>query len=165
MDLAAQESTEEALSMRLIMLACCFCSFVIMSGTAGAAATDPRRISLQISGYALSAEVAATYASRAQGLMFREHLDESAGMLFVFPKNAYYGMWMKNTMIPLSVAFIDEKGFIINIADMQPHTLSAYYSAGQAKYALEMNIGWFSQRKINAGDQVVGLELVPVVAD
>ncbi|MCB1986750.1 MAG: DUF192 domain-containing protein [Burkholderiales bacterium] len=119
------------------------------------------RISLQISHHKFSAEVANTQHSRERGLMFRGALDENAGMLFVFPESAYYGMWMKNTMIPLSVAFIDENGFIINIADMQPYSLKAHYSSRPAKYVLEMSVGWFSSREIDAGSQIVGLERVP----
>ncbi|WP_292953788.1 DUF192 domain-containing protein [Nitrosomonas sp.] len=149
--------------MRSIMFVSFFCALLIMSGVVSA--TDLQRISLNISGYTLSAEVANTHASRAQGLMFRKSLGENAGMLFVFPRNAYYGMWMKNTTIPLSVAFIDEKGSIINIADMQPQTLFVHYSAGLAKYALEMHVGWFSHRKINAGDWVTGLEQASIAAD
>lgn len=124
-------------------------------------ALDLPTIPLQISHHMLLAEVANTRNSREQGLMFRKVLAENTGMLFVFPKSAYYGMWMKNTVIPLSVAFIDEKGVIINIADMQPHSLTAHYSAGPAKYALEMNVGWFASRGISIGSQIVGLEHVP----
>lgn len=135
--------------------------FCFMMHPVYAAASDLPRTSLQISRYILSVEVANTQRSREQGLMFRKALEENAGMLFVFPESAYYGMWMKNTAIPLSVAFIDDKGVIINIADMQPYSLKAHYSAGPAKYALEMNSGWFASREIDAGSQIVGLEHVP----
>ena len=121
------------------------------------------RITLYITNHVLSVEVANTRRSRARGLMFRESLDENAGMLFVFPKSAYYGMWMKNTKIPLSVAFIDEKGFIINIIDMAPHSVDAHYSTDLAKYALEMNAGWFTRKKIHIGNQILGLEYISEV--
>lgn len=116
---------------------------------------------LTISGYELAAEVAHTQLSRSQGLMYRESLDENTGMLFVFPSSGYYSMWMKNTYIPLSVAFIDVRGVILNIAEMQPETLTSHDAAGMAKYALEMNKGWFAARKITAGAQVTGLERAP----
>ena len=118
-------------------------------------------IPLTISGYEIAAEVAHTQLSRSQGLMYRESLAENTGMLFVFPSSGYYSMWMKNTYIPLSVAFIDVRGVILNIAEMQPETLISHDAAGMAKYALEMNKGWFAARKITAGAQVTGLERAP----
>ncbi len=145
---------------RLIVLINC-CLMMFMTHFLHAYAADLPQIPLQISKYMLSAEVANTHRTREQGLMFRKSLGENAGMLFVFPKSAYYGMWMKNTILPLSVAFIDEKGIIINIADMKPDSLVAHYSAGPAKYALEVNSGWFASRKIDAGDLVSGLEHAP----
>jgi len=118
-------------------------------------------IPLTISGYEIAAEVAHTQLSRSQGLMYRESLEENTGMLFVFPSSGYYSMWMKNTYIPLSVAFIDVRGVILNIAEMQPETLTSHDAAGMAKYALEMNKGWFAARKITVGAQVTGLERAP----
>ena len=115
-------------------------------------------VTLELSGYVLTAEVANTQALRSQGLMYRESLEASRGMLFVFPRRGYYSMWMKNTYIALSVAFIDENGIILNIADMQPETLTPHESADMAKYALETNLGWFTERKIAAGAEVFGLE-------
>jgi uncharacterized membrane protein (UPF0127 family) len=99
--------------------------------------------------------------ARSQGLMYRESLEENSGMLFVFTDANYYSMWMKDTYIPLSVAFIDEQGVILNIEDMQPETRTAHDSEGLAKYALEMNKGWFAARKISAGAKVGGLEKAP----
>ena len=112
---------------------------------------------LQISGHALKVEVANTNALRRQGLMNRRMLSKDSGMLFVFPRAGQYSMWMKDTYIPLSVAFIDEQGVILNIEKMKPLTKTAHYSAGQAKYALEMNAGWFAERNIVTGDQMQGL--------
>ncbi|MCH9639654.1 MAG: DUF192 domain-containing protein [Betaproteobacteria bacterium] len=114
-------------------------------------------VTLEISGYSLTAEVADTRTLRAQGLMYRETLGKDKGMLFVFPRSDYYSMWMKNTYIPLSVAFIDKNGIILNIADMHPETLTPHESVGLAKYALEMNVGWFSEKKIVEGFKVLGL--------
>ena len=115
------------------------------------------KVTLEISGHTLTAEIADTQALRAKGLMYRETLEKDNGMLFVFPRIGYYSMWMKNTFIPLSVAFIDENGIILNIASMQPKTLTTHESAGMAKYALEMNIERFLERDIAAGAKVFGL--------
>ena len=117
---------------------------------------------LKVAGHVLSVEVANTQAARARGLMFRQSLHESGGMLFVFAQAGQHSMWMMNTDIPLSVAFLDEKGVILNIADMMPRTATAHRSAGLAKYALETNIGWFGVRNITAGAKVAGLEKIPV---
>lgn len=114
-------------------------------------------VPLFISGNTLLAEVANTRSSRMQGLMNRKTLDENRGMLFVFPSVGRYSMWMQNTYIPLSVAFINEQGVILNIKRMEPLTKTVHSSLGDAKFALEMNAGWFARREIKAGDQVKGL--------
>lgn len=118
-------------------------------------------IPLQVSSHPLNAEVAHTDTTRTQGLMHRDTLAENSGMLFVFPCVGRYSMWMLNTHIALSVAYIDEKGVILNILDMVPHTTTAHSSAGLAKYALEMNQGWFSTNEIRVGENVIGLEQAP----
>ena len=125
------------------------------------AAAQLPEIALTIDGHALTAEVAATTETRTQGLMHRRVLPENRGMLFVFRDPGPYAMWMMNTYIPLSVAFLDEAGRIINIEDMQPHTRDSHGAAKAAKYALEMNQGWFAKRKIKPGARVEGLERAP----
>lgn len=114
-------------------------------------------ISLTAGMYVIQAEVAATEAQRQQGLMFREKLAPNAGMVFLFNRPAQICMWMKNTLVPLSVAFIDESGKIINIEDMQPQTTNSHCASGQATYALEMNKGWFTQKNIKPGTVITGL--------
>lgn len=111
--------------------------------------------------HVLTAEVAHTDPDRMQGLMQRRMLPENRGMLFVFPNVAYHGMWMMNTYIPLSVAFIDDKGVIINIEDMQPHTRDAHNAKQPVRYALEMNLGWFRKRGIGPGAKLEGLDKAP----
>jgi len=140
--------------MRLLVI----CFFLLIVGSVVAVKLQSQEIMLEISGHALMVEIANTQELRTQGLMYREVLEENSGMLFIFPRLDYYSMWMKNTFIPLSVAFIDEKGFILNIIDMQPESLEVHESTGMAKYALETNVGWFSERKIIAGTRVIGLE-------
>ncbi|WP_408639478.1 DUF192 domain-containing protein [Noviherbaspirillum autotrophicum] len=107
--------------------------------------------------HVIKAEVAATEAQREQGLMHREKMGQNEGMVFLFGAPAGVCMWMKNTLIPLSVAFIDEAGKIINIEDMEPQTLESHCAKKPATYALEMNRGWFKQRNIKAGSTIDGL--------
>jgi len=106
----------------------------------------------------IRAEVAADFASRGQGLMYRTAMPSNAGMLFIFDEAARHCMWMRNTLIPLSVAFIDEHGGVINIEDMAPQTEDSHCARRPALYALEMNRGWFAQRGIKPGVRLGGLE-------
>lgn len=129
--------------------------------TATADVMDKVIVPLTISGHKVTAEVAHTPMARAKGLMYRDVLDENSGMLFVFPRADRYSMWMLNTRIPLSVAFVDGSGIILNIADMMPHTKIMHGSVGLAKYALEVNQGWFSVRGIKAGAKITGLAQAP----
>lgn len=107
--------------------------------------------------YIIQAEVAATEAEREQGLMFRKNMGVNEGMAFLFGAPAQVCMWMKNTLIPLSVAFIDSDGKIVNIEDMQPQTLNSHCSKKPVPYALEMNLGWFKRRNILPGSMIEGL--------
>jgi uncharacterized membrane protein (UPF0127 family) len=111
--------------------------------------------------YLIRAEVADNFSSRMQGLMRRTSLAPNGGMLFVFDEDGTNCMWMKNTLIPLSVAFIDARGVILNIADMQPLTEESHCAARPARYALEMTQGWFAQRGIRAGARLRGLDRLP----
>jgi uncharacterized membrane protein (UPF0127 family) len=128
--------------------------------TASAPAELPE-IGLSVNGHKLTAEVANTDPTRSQGLMHRRILPENRGMLFVFTEVSWHAMWMMNTNIPLSVAFLDERGVIINIADMKPHTQDTHAAAKPAKYALEMNRGWFEKRGIKPGARIEGIERAP----
>jgi uncharacterized membrane protein (UPF0127 family) len=130
-------------------------------GTQSFADTALPEITLEIKGHKLVAEVAATDATRTTGLMHRRMMPENRGMLFVFPYASPQSFWMMNTYIPLSIAFIDEHGAILNIADMKPLTTDPHPSAGPAKYALEMNKGWFAKRGIKAGATIDGLKNAP----
>ena len=121
-------------------------------------------LKLQLGSGSIEVEVAATQAERALGLMNRKAMPESRGMLFVYPAPAYFCMWMKNTRIPLSVAFIDAQGKVINIEDMAPHTETNHCAARNAMFALEANQGWFAQHGVSAGTQVLGLEKAPAGA-
>ena len=114
-------------------------------------------ISLTAGIHVIKAEVAATNAERQQGLMFREKMAPNEGMVFVFEGPAEVCMWMKNTLLPLSVAFIDDSGKIINIEDMKPQTTDSHCGKKLVRYALEMNQGWFKQKNIKPGFVIEGL--------
>ena len=120
-----------------------------------------KSISIKIGTHPLKVEVAATDEQRSHGLMFRKSMPRDVGMLFTFDELGYHAMWMKNTLIPLSVAFLDNEGRILNILDMQPETLEPHPAAGPARYAIETNKGWFAERGIKAGDKVTGLPRAP----
>jgi uncharacterized membrane protein (UPF0127 family) len=107
----------------------------------------------------IKAEVAGNEAQRQQGLMFRETMATNTGMVFVIDAPATQCMWMKNTLLPLSVAFIDAEGKIVNIEDMQPNTLDSHCSTKKVpvRYALEMNQGWFKQKNIKPGMKIGNL--------
>jgi uncharacterized membrane protein (UPF0127 family) len=115
---------------------------------------------LKIGAQTIHAEIADTEESRERGLMQRDHLCENCGMLFIFEQADRYQFWMKNTPIPLSIAFIATDGSIINIDEMLPNTTNTHDAHGKALYALEMNSGWFSKYNITASDKVQGLKPV-----
>lgn len=127
---------------------------------AGAQAAPPSA-ELAVGMYRVKVEVARTHTARMTGLMHRTEMPPDAGMLFVFPQVQAHCMWMRNTLIPLSVAFIDAQGVVINVADMTPHDETPHCAARPARYALETNAGWFASRKLTAGARVAGLERIP----
>ena len=134
----------------------------LVVATVTTAYTDPLiTYPLRIRKHEIRAEVANTEQDRLRGLMFRDKLAENAGMIFLYPRAEPTTMWMKNTRIALSVAFIDARGRILNIADMEPYSEQAHASSGAAAYALEMNQGWFRKQGIKAGDVVDGLKSLP----
>ncbi len=105
----------------------------------------------------IRAEVVSEPGTRAQGLMYRKSMPQNAGMLFIFDEAEVHCMWMKNTLIPLSVAFIDDRGAIVNIADMEPQTEASHCAAQPVRYALEMNRGWFAARGVKPGSRLGGI--------
>ena len=131
---------------------------VLAAACAATAHAELPAVQLKAGMHLIRAEVAADNATRMQGLMHRKSLGANAGMLFIFDEAAVHCMWMKNTLIPLSVAFIDESGTIINIADMQPHSERSHCASTPAVFALEMTKGWFAQRGVKAGTKLGGLE-------
>ena len=132
----------------ILLLACCL---------AAPARAQLPVVELALGMHRVRAEVADNTASRTRGLMHRKSMAQNAGMVFVFEESAVHCMRMKNTLIPLSVAFIDEAGAIVNIAEMQPHSEQSHCAARPARYALEMNRGWFAQRGIKPGFRLKGI--------
>ena len=122
-----------------------------------ARAAELPTIALTINGHKVTAEIAATPGERATGLMNRFSLRPDNGMLFIFERPEPLSFWMKNTFIPLSIAFLDIDGRILNIEDMAPQTETTHWSKGPALYALEMRKGWFMERGVKPGDRVDGL--------
>lgn len=136
-----------------------FLAALALALAASAAGADARlkTTTVRVGPHALKVEVVASDADRARGLMNRKSLGRNDGMLFIFDEPAYHSMWMKSTLIPLSVAFIDAQGTILNILDMEPETLDPHMSAGPSIYAIEVNKGWFAEKKVKAGDKVTGI--------
>jgi uncharacterized membrane protein (UPF0127 family) len=108
--------------------------------------------------HVIQAEIAANDTSRARGLMHRKELAPNSGMLFVFDQSNVQCFWMRNTLIPLSIAFIHDDGTIANIADMAPMTENSHCSVAPVRYTLEMEQGWFAKRGITAGKKISGIQ-------
>jgi uncharacterized membrane protein (UPF0127 family) len=136
-----------------------FCCTALAVSTASAAEFPLIELSAGI--HRIEAEVVADQPSRMQGLMNRRALASGQGMLFVFPQRARHCMWMKNTLLPLSVAFLDDDGRVLNVEDMQPQTEDNHCAVQSARFALEMNLGWFAGRGIAAGARIAGVERSP----
>jgi len=118
-------------------------------------------IELSAGMHRIEAEVVNTPGDRATGLMHRSSMPIHHGMLFVFPEPAMQCFWMKNTLIPLSIAFLDDAGRILQIADMQPQSLDNHCSVKPVRYALEMNAGWFKSKGLAAGALISGVGKAP----
>jgi len=137
-------------------------AFVIVTALSGIALADGLpTVQLTINSHRLVAEIAATVETRTVGLMHRFSLKPDHGMLFVFNAPQPLTFWMKNTFVPLSIAYIGADGKILNIDDMAPQTETGHSSQGLALYALEMKKGWFADRGIGAGSRVEGLDKAP----
>ena len=114
------------------------------------------RIKLTAGMHRIDAQVAGTPEQRQTGLMLRKDMPQHEGMIFVFEQPTKQCFWMKNTLLPLSAAFIADDGTIVNIEDMKPQTLDAHCSTKPVRYVLEMNKGWFAKKGIKAGAKLHG---------
>jgi uncharacterized membrane protein (UPF0127 family) len=132
--------------------------WLLSAVTCGSWAQSPQlqlpRVQLQIGMYQIDAQLASTHEQRAVGLMYRNDMPQHEGMLFVFEQAQVQCFWMKNTLMPLTAAFIDDDGRIVNLADMQPQTTDSHCSAKPVRYVLEMKQGWFAAKQIRKGQQL-----------
>lgn len=131
---------------------------LLASGPAQAAG-EPQNlpaVTLNAGIYNIRAQVARTAEQREIGLMFRQNMPIGEGMLFIFEDDAQQCFWMKNTLIPLAVAFIADDGTVVNTDEMKAQTLDSHCSTRPVKYVLEMNQGWFAKRGIKAGSKLGG---------
>ncbi|MCW8175517.1 DUF192 domain-containing protein [Verminephrobacter aporrectodeae] len=117
---------------------------------------DLRRVELSAGLHRIDAQVALAPRERQIGLMHRKQMPQHEGMLFVFEQPARQCFWMKDTLLPLTAAFVADDGSIVNLEDMQPRALDEHCSAKPVRYVLEMNQGWFAQRGIRAGAKLGG---------
>jgi len=138
-----------------------FLSLVFFLLLTSAAALAAPTIELSAGMHRIEAEVASNNAERATGLMNRPSMPIHRGMLFVFPEAGVQCFWMKNTLIPLSIAFLDDAGRIVQIADMQPQSLDNHCSVKPVRFALEMNAGWFRSRGLAVGAKISGIDKAP----
>ncbi|MFT3850685.1 MAG: DUF192 domain-containing protein [Propionivibrio sp.] len=144
--------------MRHLLPSLCLTALLVSSAHAQ---TPMPRMELTAGFYRIVSEIAANQKDRMQGLMHRRSMQANEGMLFVFPQEDRHCMWMRNTFLPLSVAFLDAKGRILNIEDMEPQTEDNHCAAAPARYALEMNKGWFAGKGIAPGQNIGGVEKSP----
>ena len=114
------------------------------------------RVQLQAGMHVIDAQVAASTEQRMTGLMHRKEMPQHEGMLFVFDYPTQQCFWMKNTLLPLSAAFVADDGTLVNVEDMKPQTLDSHCSKKPVRFVLEMNQGWFAKRGIKAGDKLSG---------
>jgi hypothetical protein len=119
------------------------------------------RIKLQAGMYQIDTQVAQTEAQRQIGLMFRQEMPQHEGMLFVFEQPATQCFWMKNTLLPLTAAFVADDGTIVNLADMKPQTTDSHCSTKPVRFVLEMNQGWFAKKGLKAGSRLSGVAFKP----
>jgi uncharacterized membrane protein (UPF0127 family) len=120
------------------------------------AQTNLTRVGLSAGMYQIDAQVAQTQEQRATGLMYRRQMPQHEGMLFVFEQPSVQCFWMKNTLLPLTAAFVADDGTIVNLADMKPQTTDSHCSDKPVRYVLEMNQGWFAKKGIKPGFKLAG---------
>lgn len=114
------------------------------------------RTKLNAGMHVLDVQLAQTPEQRQTGLMWRKDMPQHEGMLFVFEQPATQCFWMRNTLIPLTAAFVADDGTIVNLADMKPQSDDSHCSTKPVRFVLEMNVGWFAKRQIKAGYQLGG---------
>ena len=133
---------------------------ISLAMVAGASAQEAQmnlqRVKLSAGMYQIDAQVALTSQQQEIGLMNRKEMPQAEGMLFVFDQPRTQCFWMKNTLLPLTAAFVADDGRIVNLADMQPQTLDSHCSDEPVRFVLEMNQGWFAKKNIHKGAKLAG---------
>ena len=135
-----------------------FALLFLLMGTCAAQSpqTDLPRTVLSVGIHQIQTQIARTPEQHATGLMFRTEMPQQEGMLFEFTAPSQQCFWMKNTLIPLTAAFVDDDGTIVNLKDMQPQTTVSHCSAKPVRFVLEVNQGWFAKRGLKAGAKLRG---------
>ena len=141
---------------RLLVLAFALLPAAITAVRAQGQPQDLAAVTLHVGMHNIRAQLAATPQQRQIGLMYRQDMPSHEGMLFVFEEAGQQCFWMRNTLMPLSIAFLADDGTVVNIADMKPQTDDSHCSARPVRYALEMNQGWFARRGVKPGTRISG---------
>ena len=128
-----------------------------MLGWAQEPQTDLQRMVIQAGMFQIDAQIAQTPQQRQIGLMFRKEMPTHEGMLFIFDEPQKQCFWMKNTLLPLTAAFVADDGTIVNLADMKPQSTDSHCSLKPVRFVLEMHQGWFAKKGFKAGNKLVGL--------
>jgi uncharacterized membrane protein (UPF0127 family) len=151
-------ATESSIAMRLNRLLATL--LVTVSASAALAQEAPQmdlpRVALGAGMHQITAQLAATPQQRQIGLMYRKEMPQHEGMLFEFEEPAVQCFWMKNTYLPLTAAFVDDQGVVVNLVDMKPQTTDSHCSTKPVRFVLEMNQGWFTKKNIKAGYKLSG---------
>lgn len=143
-----------------------FLGFFAATGVLAQDGPQPRLPTIKLTAgmYVIQAEVAQTSSEQAIGLMYRQTMGVNEGMLFIYDSLKIHCFWMRNTLLPLTIAFIADDGSIVNLKDMQPRTETSHCSAKPVRYALEMNQGWFDNRGLKPGFRLRGVPFTPKTA-
>ena len=148
-------------AMKRVLLTLLFSGLALVASAQDTPQTNLPRIKLQAGMYQIDTQVAQTEAQRQTGLMFRKEMPQHEGMLFVFEQPATQCFWMKNTLLPLTAAFLADDGTIVNLVDMKPQTTDSHCSEKPVRFVLEMNQGWFAKKGLKAGSRLSGAAFRP----
>jgi uncharacterized membrane protein (UPF0127 family) len=147
--------------MKRLIFSILFTTLGLVANAQDTPQTNLPRIKLQAGMYQIDTQVAQTPEQRSIGLMFRADMAAHEGMLFVFEQASVQCFWMKNTLLPLTAAFIADDGTIVNLADMKPQTTDSHCSTKPVRFVLEMNQGWFAKKGLKAGSRLAGVAFKP----
>ena len=148
-------------AMKRALLTLLFSGLALAASAQDTPQTNLPRIKLQAGMHQIDTQVAQTEAQRQTGLMFRKEMPQHEGMLFVFEQPATQCFWMKNTLLPLTAAFLADDGTIVNLVDMKPQTTDSHCSEKPVRFVLEMNQGWFAKKGLKAGSRLSGVAFRP----